>query len=105
MFFLELSTGMRRGELLGLKWSDLNLASGVMNISRQVVTAGEKIIVQTPKTKTSTRAIVLPPYMIELLTKMKKNKACEWIFPSPVKIGEPRNPTVVLKRFKLILER
>ena len=40
--------------------------------------------------------IVLPPYMLELLTEMKKNKTCEWIFPSPVKEGEPRNPTAVL---------
>ena len=36
---------------------------------------------------------------------MKKKKTCEGIFPSPVKKGEPRNPTAVLKRFKLILER
>ena len=105
MFLLELSTGMRRGELLGLKWSDLNLTSGVLKISRQVVAAGSEIIVQSPKTKTSTRAIVLPSYMLELLTELKKSKTCEWIFPSPVKEGEPRNPTAVLKRFKLILER
>ena len=105
MFLLELSTGMRRGELLGLKWSDLNLQSGVLKISRQVVVAGPEIIVQSPKTKSSTRAIVLPPYMLELLSEMKKNKTCEWIFPSPVREGEPRNPSALLKRFKVILER
>ena len=43
--------------------------------------------------------------MVELLMEMKKHKTCEWIFPSPVKQGEPRNPSAVYHRFKLILER
>ena len=40
-----------------------------------------------------------------ILADMKKSKTCEWIFPSPVKEGEPRNPTAIHRRFKLILER
>ena len=105
LFLLELSTGMRRGEILGLKWSDLNLANGSLKIARQVVPAGSKIVIQPPKTKNSIRTVILPPYMVEILAEMKKNKTCEWMFPSPVKEGEPRNPTALHKRFKLILER
>ena len=105
MFLLELSTGMRRGEILGLKWSDLNLTNGSLRIARQVVAAGSQTPVQAPKTKNSIRTIILPPYMVELLAEMKKHKTCEWIFPSPVKQGEPRNPSAVYHRFKLILER
>ena len=105
MFLLELSTGMRRGEILGLKWTDLNLADGSLRISRQVVTAGNELIVQQPKTKSSIRTILLPPYMVEVLAKMKEKKTCDWMFPSPVKEGEPRNPTSLLHRFKLILQR
>ena len=105
LFLLELSTGMRRGEILGLKWSDLNLNNGNLKIARQVVLADSKIAIQAPKTKNSMRTIVLPPYMVELLADMKKQKSCEWIFPSPVKNGEPRNPTALHHRFKLILER
>ena len=105
MFLLELSTGMRRGEILGLKWSDLNLTNGSLRIARQVVAAGSQTLVQAPKTKNSIRTIILPPYMIELLAEMKKHKTCEWIFPSPIKDGEPRNPSAVYHRFKIILER
>ncbi len=105
IFLLELSTGMRRGEILGLKWSDINFKDGSLRIQRQVVAAGKQVIVQPPKTRSSIRTIILPPYMVELLVQMKKEKTCEWIFPSPVKEGEPRNPTALHHRFKLILKR
>ena len=105
LFLLELSTGMRRGEILGLKWNDLNLTDGSLRIAREVVPAGGKIVIQPPKTKNSIRTVVLPPYMVAILADMKKSKTCEWIFPSPVKEGEPRNPTAIHRRFKLILER
>ncbi|MBQ7581364.1 MAG: site-specific integrase, partial [Lachnospiraceae bacterium] len=105
LFLLELSTGMRRGELLGLKWNDINFSNGSLKITREVVTAGDQILVQSPKTRNSVRTVVLPPYMVEILAEMKKEKTCEWIFPSPVRAGEPRNPTALHHRFKLILER
>ena len=105
LFLLELSTGMRRGEILGLKWNDVNFANGTLRIARQVVPAGGQIVVQPPKTKSSVRTIILPPYMLEALAEMKKNKTCEWLFPSPVKEGEPRNPTALYHRFQLILKR
>ena len=101
LFLLELTTGMRRGEILGLKWRDLNLETGELNIKRQLTTKG----ISVPKTKSSIRTILLPPDMLELLQNMKKNANCEWIFPSPVKEGEPRNPTAITKRFRLMLER
>ena len=105
MFLLELSTGMRRGEILGLKWGDLNITNGSLKIAREVVPAGSKIVIHPPKTKNSVRTVALPPYMVEILGEMKKNKTCEWMFPSPVKEGEPRNPTAVYHRFQVILER
>lgn len=36
LFLLELGTGMRRGEILALKWSDLNFSTGELRIERQV---------------------------------------------------------------------
>ena len=105
LFLLELSTGMRRGEILGLKWSDLNLTNGTLSIARQVVEAGKQIVVQAPKTKRSIRSLILPAYMVEMLTEMKKNKTSEWVFPSPIKENSPRNPSAVSRRFKLILKR
>ncbi len=105
MFLLELTTGMRRGEIIGLKWRDLNIQTGELSISRQVVKAGKSIEITAPKTKSSIRTILLPPDMIEILAELKKHTHGEWMFPSPVKEGEPRNPSSVYHRFQLILER
>ena len=101
MFLLELTTGMRRGEILGLKWRDLNLETGELNIKRQLTTKG----ISVPKTKSSIRTVLLPPDMLDLLREMKKTAKYDWIFPSPVKEGEPRNPTAITKRFRIMLER
>ena len=105
MFLLELTTGMRRGEIIGLKWRDLNLQTGELRITRQVVKTGKSTEISAPKTKSSVRTILLPSDMVALLAELKKQTKGEWIFPSPVKEGEPRNPTAVYHRFQLILER
>lgn len=101
LFLLELTTGMRRGEILGLKWKDINLNTGELRIVRQVTVKG----VSVPKTKSSIRTLFLPADIIELLRELKKTATCEWIFPSPVKEGEPRHPSAVTKRFRIMLER
>ena len=101
MFLLELTTGMRRGELLGLKWQDLNTDTGELKIVRQLTTKG----ISTPKTKSSIRSIFLPKDMVELLIELKKSTKSEWMFPSPVKNGEPRHPSSITKKFRIMLER
>ena len=105
LFLLELTTGMRRGEILGLKWRDLNMQTGELRISRQVVKTGKSVEISVPKTKSSVRTILLPLDMVALLAELKKQIKGEWMFPSPVKEGEPRNPTAVYHRFQLMLER
>jgi biotin operon repressor len=82
-----------------------NLQTGELRISRQVVKTGKSVEITAPKTKSSIRTILLPPDMVELLAELKKQTTGEWMFPSPVKEGEPRNPTAVYHRFQLILER
>ena len=105
LFLLELTTGMRRGEILGLQWKDVNLDTGELHIRRQVVKKGAQTLISKPKTKSSIRTILLPPGMVEILAELKKNATCDWVFPSPVKEGEPRNPDSLYGRFQKILQR
>jgi integrase len=62
-----LATGMRRGELLALRWSDLTPDHSVAHIRRSLQVTGEGLRFEEPKTRRSRRAIILPaliePYL------------------------------------------
>lgn len=68
MVTLALTTGMRRGELLGLEWKHIDWKTGVIDVSQTLVQAlkGE-IIVKEPKTKNSQRKVSLPASVLEEL--------------------------------------
>ena len=102
MFLLELTTGMRRGEILGLKWRDLNLETGELNIKRQLTTKG----VSVPKTKSSIRTIKLCDECIRLLSELKANQIpkSKYIFPSSI-TGEIRDTSAVTRRLHRIQDR
>jgi integrase len=56
---LLLATGLRRGEALGLKWSDVDLDAGKLSVRRTLVAVGYRIEWSTPKTKRSSRTVDL----------------------------------------------
>ena len=107
MMLIDLSSGMRRGELLGLKWKDLNFKTRELHIKRSVVLIEGKINVTALKTKSSKRTIILPENVIQVLKRYKKEMPIEseWIFPSPIKENMPRDPSAVRKKFSRVLER
>jgi integrase len=67
LWTLALYTGMRRGELLGLRWQDVDLDLGVLHVRLQVTDFTGPDRVQTPKTESGRRAIDLPPLVVEAL--------------------------------------
>jgi len=105
LFLLELGTGMRRGEILALKWSDLNFTTGELRIERQVNVFNKEQVISTPKTKSSIRTIILPPSLLQILSDYKTTVDSEWIFPSPLDNTKTRHPSAVRKRMQIILER
>ena len=105
MLLLELTTGMRRGELLALQWKDLNFETGELHICRQVYHVKGSMQISEPKTKSSIRTIILPKVILNVLAEYKKTVNSRWLFPSPMIEDMPRNPQSVYKKFKSILER
>ena len=67
-----LLTGMRRGELCGLEWSDIDLENGTITIARSL-TAVRKVglVLKEPKTESSKRVIAISDKLIAVLTEYK----------------------------------
>lgn len=116
LFWIAVTTGLRQGELLGLKWSDLDWQTGRVKIQRQVQRRkGKGLIFCEPKSASGRRVISLGEKTIEILREHKNNQLKErrmagekWkdndlIFPSP--IGTPQDCANVLKGYKKCLEK
>ena len=104
LYYLELATGLRRGELLGLKWTDIDLDRGVLKIQRAISRQNGKVVEAPLKTKNAYRTLPLSADAISVL-KMQKCKVgnSEWVFPSP--IGGPMSPDSVLHMLQRVLKR
>ena len=104
LYYIDLITGLRRGELLGLKWSDIDLKKGDLRVQRQIGRIDGKIIEMPLKTKNAYRTLPLSADAIDVL-KMQKCKVgnSEWVFPSPS--GGPMSPDSVLHMLQRVLKR
>lgn len=105
VFLLELSTGLRQGELAALQWDDLNFATGKLQINKQVLRVDGQLTISEPKTKATIRTIILPPPVLNVLREYKRTVASRWIFPSPRKEDAPVDPAHFRRVLHLILER
>ena len=92
LLLLELSTGLRRGEICALQWNDLNLKTGALQVERQVHRVRGKLVVSPPKTKAGRRTVLLPPPVLNVLKSYRTTSTSRWMFPSPVKEDSPMDP-------------
>jgi integrase len=74
LYVLALMTGMREGELLGLRWSDVNLKTGSLQVSVAVQEADRGFILAEPKTAYSKRRITLPSTAVEALRQHRSKQ-------------------------------
>lgn len=104
-FYTEITTGLRLGEICGLKWIDLDESTGKLKIQRSVSQAeGGGVKVGETKTEKGTRTILLPKGTLQILKERKKNSVSEWIFPSLLAPEKPTSPSSAYHRLKVILK-
>ena len=83
-FYLELTTGLRRGELLALLWTDLDAEGRTISVTKQVNRINGELVVSAPKTQNSVRTLAIPQQAVELLIEEhKKHPGNPYMFPSP----------------------
>ena len=103
MFYLELTTGLRRGELLALLWSDLNINEKCLTVSKSVCRGKGELRVTEPKTSNSVRTVYIDDEAIRLLVEdRKKHPFSPYLFPSPV-TGGMYGPDCVARIHKKLL--
>ena len=104
MFYLELVSGVRKGELVALLWDDLDPASRTISVSKQAAVRNGEITISRPKTETSVRRISIPQEAVELLLQEhEKHPDNPYMFPSP-KTGEMYYPDSVVNLHKKLLK-
>jgi integrase len=103
------STGMRRGEALGLRWSDLDLSAGTVTVRQTVIIVNHEVLIGTPKTAAGARTIDLDAASVTALKSHRTAQAAErlaigagWreldlVFPAVD--GNPAHPEAISKRF------
>lgn len=78
-FYLGIFLGLRRGEMIALKWENVDMEKGYIKVVENRVKVGSKIIMKSPKSKTSNRKIAfdstLQALFQERLSIKRKNSA------------------------------
>lgn len=105
MFYLELTTGLRRGELAALLWDDLDLDAQTLTISKSAGRINGEVKVTQPKTANSVRTIYLPKETVDLLIQEHaKHSGNPIMFPSPV-TGKLYGPDCIGRLHKALLKK
>lgn len=88
-FTLDIYSGLRRGEMLGLEWKDIDFETGVIHVQRTSnYTKAKGIYTDTTKTESSVRFVKVPMDIIEILKEYKAEQDAERL-----KLGERWNNT------------
>ena len=116
LIYMALMTGMREGELLGLKWSDVDWTKGQLRVQRQLqVMKVDGSVMVPPKTKAGRRQITLGPGTLDRLTLHreqqeleKKARGARWeendlVFPNT--LGKPLSSRNMYEEYKHLLSK
>ncbi len=114
--FLTLaSTGLRRGELLGLRWRDLDLDGANLQVRQSLVVANYVVITSPPKTEKARRGVALDPDTVEALRTwrsrvLEERMALGMGAPQPNDLvfaqedASPQHPSNFAKRFRKLVK-
>jgi integrase len=114
LWLLALHTGMRRGELAGLRWIDVDLAKNTLTVAQQRTSADRQVIVAPPKAR-SHRQLLLAQATVEALRVHRDHQDVERAALGPAwpdsgyvfvdEVGMPYHPERITKMFARAVER
>jgi integrase len=106
LYRVALSLGLRRGEVLGLRWQDIDFDTATLRIVQTVQrTRTQGLIIDTPKNKSSLRTLSIPPVLLAVLKRHRSRQEGEGL-DNPHELvfisttGTPLEPDNITHRFK-----
>ena len=91
LWLVLITTGLRRGEVLGLAWSDVDLDAGTMRVRRTVQKLDGEFVFGEPKSARSRRALTLPQVCVVALRRQPAITAERAVGPQSRVPGQPRD--------------
>ncbi|MCU1498444.1 MAG: putative Integrase family protein [Acidimicrobiales bacterium] len=113
LWVLLATTGLRRGEALGARWSDLDLARRTLSVRQTLTSIHHRLVFTAPKSDRSRRQLVLDPETVRVLEQHRERQRAEQalagvkpdrgalIFSQPT--GEPLHPDAITNRFQALM--
>ena len=103
IFYLELTSGLRRGELVALLWEDLDVESRILTVNKQIGRVDGELVVSVPKTQNSVRKVAIPQQVVDaLVAEHEEHPDSPYMFMSP-KTGGYWSPESVGRIHKKLL--
>lgn len=115
LFRLLVNTGMRRGEALALRWSDVDLTNRTVRVRHTLSREDGQLVLTEPKTAKSKRSLFLTDASVSVLEAVKHRQRVErlaagsiWVdsgFVFTTEIGTPSDPRNALRAFRAAADR
>jgi integrase len=109
LFALAVGTGMRQGELLALRWSDVDFDAAKVSVQRSLWEAKGEFVVKEPKSRSGRRNITLPPFALNALRDHRAKMLAEGNIGAPVFCTRPGNyvgkSNMIRQSFKPVLAK
>lgn len=111
IWLLMLTTGLRRGEALGVRWGDFDAAKGMLHVRQTIIDVGGHAITSTPKTNAGRRTVRLSPACVDALKEHRKTQATRRLAASTwenIELafttgeGKPVQPRVLSRAFDVL---
>ena len=115
LYLVALGVGLRQGEILGLRWSDVDLAAGTLTVRHALARIDGRLVLVEPKSATSRRVVPLPAFVRDALVEHRLRQAAEPLPLRPVppdpfadlvfvtSHGTPLDGITITRRFQRIL--
>ena len=114
LWHLIAMTGMRRGEAIGLRWADVDLANARLSVRRALIPTNRDVVVSEPKTAKGRRVIALDPATVEVLKAQatrqleEQTNSEDWVetgFVFTVENGATLDPESVSRYFRQAVQK